>query len=70
MLTHLAFITRTIAKFLDGESTDYSLIAEEWPTFLYDELSGWSSSSVRKGLFRGHVLARVGPAPPQHVVWI
>lgn len=36
------------------------LIAEEWPTFLYDELAGWSMKDVRNGLFRGHVLARVG----------
>lgn len=56
-----ASVDRTIAKFLDGESTAYSLVAEEWPTFLYDELSGWSSNNVSKGLFRGHVLARVSP---------
>ena len=52
-------IHRTIKKFVDGDSPDYLLVAEEWPTFLYDELSGWTSSNVSKGLFRGHVLARV-----------
>jgi hypothetical protein len=36
------------------------LVAEDWPTFLYDEQAGWSQSDIRKGLFRGHVLVRVG----------
>ena len=57
-LTHT---NSTIDKFLGGESPDHRLVAEEWPTFLYDERSGWSINDVRRGLFRGHVLARVGP---------
>ena len=38
---------------------EWMLIAEEWPTFLYDEQVGWSRRNIRNGLFRGHVLARV-----------
>ena len=49
-----------IARFKDDEDLDWSLIAEEWPTFLYDERVGWNARDVRNGLFRGHVLARVG----------
>ena len=52
-------IHRTIAKLQDSEDTTCALIAEEWPTFLYDEQAGWSSRDIRNGLFRGHVLARV-----------
>jgi len=48
-----------IAKFNDDEDHEYSLIAEEWPTFLYDEQAGWSKKDLRRGLFRGHVLVRV-----------
>ena len=48
-----------IDVFLGGESANHALVAEEWPTFLYDETSGWSINDVRRGLFRGHVLARV-----------
>jgi len=35
------------------------LVAEDWPTFLYDERTGWSERNIRCGLFRGHVLMRV-----------
>jgi len=49
-----------IARFQDDEDLDWSLIAEEWPTFLYDERVGWNRGDVRNGLFRGHVLIRVG----------
>lgn len=34
-------------------------MAEEWPTFLYDEQAGWNENNIKNGLFRGHVLARV-----------
>ena len=47
-----------IARFRDQDS-DLSLIAEDWPTFLYDELTGWNQNDIRKGLFRGHILVRV-----------
>ena len=59
-----------IARFEDDENLDWSLIAEEWPTFLYDERAGWNARDVRKGLFRGHVLARVRLplcSPPPHI---
>ena len=49
----------TIDKLKGGESADYALVAEEWPTFLYDEESGWNIKDIRRGLFRGHILARV-----------
>lgn len=39
-------------------------MAEEWPTFLYDEQAGWSEKDIKNGLFRGHVLARVGAIQP------
>ena len=52
-------VHRTIAKLQDDEDMDWALIAEEWPTFLYDEQAGWSSRNIRNGLFQGHVLARV-----------
>jgi len=48
-----------IARFCDDEDHSHSLIAEEWPTFLYDEHAGWNENDVRRGLFRGHVLVRV-----------
>ena len=48
-----------IAKFKARKDLDWLLIAEEWPTFLYDEQSGWSENKVQEGLFRGHVLVRV-----------
>ena len=52
-------IHRTIVKLQDDEDMDWALIAEEWPTFLYDEQAGWSNCNIRNGLFRGHVLAQV-----------
>lgn len=39
------------------------LVAEEWPTFLYDETVEWSRRDIRSGLFRGHVLIRVSCPP-------
>jgi hypothetical protein len=48
-----------INRFRD-EDSGWSLVAEDWPTFLYDEQAGWSQSDIRKGLFRGHVLVQVG----------
>ena len=56
---HYTHNNSTIDKFAGGESADYMLVAEEWPTFLYDETAGWSITNIRKGLFRGHILARV-----------
>ena len=47
----------TIDKFMGGESADYTLVAEEWLTFLYDEESGWNIKDIRRGLFCGHILA-------------
>lgn len=47
-----------INRFL-GDEPDWALIAEEWPTFLYDEKAGWNPENIRNGLFRGHVLVRV-----------
>jgi hypothetical protein len=55
----LTKMCRTIAKFKAKDDTNWQLIAEEWPTFLYDEEAGWSEGSIRTGLFRGHVLVRV-----------
>ena len=48
-----------IAKCREGDP-GWTLMAEEWPTFLYDEQAGWNENNIRNGLFRGHVLARVG----------
>jgi hypothetical protein len=56
-MTHLPLCS-TIAKFQAGDDSDWSLIAEEWPTFLYDERAGWNGSDIRNGLFQGHVLAQ------------
>jgi hypothetical protein len=58
-----------IDRFVACESADHMLVAEEWPTFLYDEASGWSIHDVRRGLFRGHVLARVcfNFSDPHHI---
>lgn len=39
-------------------------MAEEWPTFLYDEQAGWTEKDIKNGLFRGHVLARIGVIQP------
>jgi hypothetical protein len=47
-----------IARFKEGDPA-WQLIAEEWPTFLYDEQVGWSEGNIRNGLLRGHVLVRV-----------
>ena len=50
---------------LDGYKdvdSDWILVAEDWPTFLYDERAGWNERDVRNGLFRGHVLVRVSAA--------
>ena len=60
-LTHT---NSTIDKFMGGESADYILVAEEWPTFLYDEESGWNIKDIRRGLFHGHILARVSSIHP------
>ena len=54
----------TINKFMGGESADYALVAEGWPTFLYDEESGWNINDVRRGLFCGHVFAWVNAIHP------
>jgi hypothetical protein len=54
-----------INRFKD-EASGWSRVAEDWPTFLYDEGAGWSQGDIRKGLFRGHVLVRVGPANSPH----
>jgi len=56
--THMA-LPSIIARFCDDENHAHSLIAEEWPTFLYDEHAGWNENDMRRGLFRGHVLVRV-----------
>ena len=53
-----SYLYSIINKFR-GEDPDWSLVAEDWPTFLYDEQAGWNGKDIRKGLFRGHVLARV-----------
>ena len=55
-----------ISRFCDDEDDDHRLIAEEWPTFLYDEYSGWNEKDRKRGLFRGHVLARVSQAFCNH----
>ena len=61
--------SRTIAKF-DNDDPNFQLVAEEWPTFLYDEEAGWNADRAENGLFRGHVLTRVGsmilPLHPIH----
>jgi hypothetical protein len=31
-----------ISRLRNDEDHEYSLIAEEWPTFLYDEHAGWN----------------------------
>ena len=56
----LTIPSSAITRFQDDEDLNWSLIAEEWPTFLYDERAGWNRGDVRKGLFCGHVLIRVG----------
>lgn len=38
---------------------DWLWIAENWPTFLYDEQAGWNEHHIKNGLFCGHVLVRV-----------
>lgn len=48
-----------ISRFRDDKDHVCSLIAEEWPTFLYDEHAGWNEKDRKRGLFRGHVLVRV-----------
>ena len=50
--------SRIIANFKKG-GADWQLVAEELPTFLYDERAGWNEKKVWKGLFRGHILVRV-----------
>ena len=56
----LMLLASTIAKLkAQDEDPNWQLIAEEWPTFLYDEQAGWSEAKVNQGLFRGHVLVRV-----------
>ena len=57
--------TRTIAKF-DTNDPNFQLVAEEWPTYLYDEEAGWNIEKPENGLFRGHVLIRVGVMPSSH----
>ena len=44
----------------DNNDPNFQLVAEEWPTFLYDEEAGWNAEKAENGLFRGHVLTRVG----------
>ena len=56
---YLTITKSMIDVFLGGESTNHALVAEEWPTFLYNKTSGWSINDVRRGHFCGHVLARV-----------
>ena len=53
---------RTIALF-DKDDPNFQLVAEEWPTFLYDEEAGWNAEKAENGLFRGHVLVRVRLMP-------
>ena len=55
---------RVISRLRDAEDPNWTLFAEEWPTFLYDEQAGWTEHNIRNGLFRGHVLARVRPTHP------
>jgi len=43
----------------DKNNPNFQLVAEEWPTFLYDEEAGWNADKAEHGLFRGHVLTRV-----------
>jgi len=53
----------------DKNDPDFQLVAEEWPTFLYDEEAGWNANKAEHGLFRGHVLTRVcSMPPPRHLV--
>jgi len=47
----------------NNNDPDFQLVAEEWPTFLYDEAAGWNVEKAENGLFRGHVLTRVGSMP-------
>lgn len=43
----------------DKNDPNFQLVAEEWPTFLYDEEAGWNADKAENGLFRGHILTRV-----------
>ena len=54
-------LSRVISRLQDVEDPNWTLFAEEWPTFLYDEQAGWTKHNIRNGLFWGHVLARVRP---------
>lgn len=53
-----------IARF-KGDEPELVMYAEDFPTFLYDESAGWNPRNLRNGLFRGHVLVRVGGYPSQ-----
>ena len=55
--THM-YTPRTIAKLQEG-GDGWEHVAEEWPTFLYNEQAGWSTTDIWCGLFRGHVLIQV-----------
>lgn len=67
--TH-TFCFSFITKF-QGDDPEHYLMAEDWPTFLYDEQAGWSPQNIRHGLFRGHVLARVSILPKcNHFQWV
>ena len=50
----------------DNNDPNFQLVAEEWPTFLYNEEAGWNAEKAENGLFRGHVLIRVGPVTTMH----
>ena len=62
-------LASTIAMF-DNNNPNFQLMAEEWPTFLYDEEAGWNAEKAENGLFHGHVLTWVGvmlsPLHPAH----
>jgi len=49
-----------INRFTGEDTAGWALVAEDWPTFLYDERVGWNERNIRRGLFQGHVLIRVG----------
>ena len=53
----------------DINDPNFQLVAEEWPTFLYDEQAGWNAEKAENGLFRGHILARVGFIPSPCIMY-
>jgi len=59
-------LTSTIAMF-DNNDPNFQLVAEEWPTFLYNEEAGWNAEKPENSLFHGHVLTWVDSMPsPLH----